>query len=56
MTDKEQVDDPIRPLGREEVARVFDVPPWLLGGSCPRLARLRWRLRRVLPRLVWRRP
>jgi hypothetical protein len=32
-----------------EIARLFDVPPWLVDGSYarPRFARLRWMLRRI---------
>lgn len=30
-------------------ARIFDVPPWLLGHPKPRFARMRWALRRVWP-------
>lgn len=38
------------------VAQLYDVPPWLVGGGppAPRFARLRWRLRRWFPGLVWR--
>jgi hypothetical protein len=38
------------------IAKAYDVPPWLISGEhpAPRFASLRWRLRRVLPRLVWR--
>lgn len=35
-------------------ARVFDVPPWIMSSVPePRFSRLRWKLRRVFPRLVW---
>jgi hypothetical protein len=42
-------------LDRMQVARVFDVPPWVTFGDVerPRFAGLRWRLRKILPRLVW---
>lgn len=32
-----------------QVARAFDVPPWVLGARRPRFWRLRWALRRVWP-------
>jgi hypothetical protein len=37
------------------IARMFDVPPWLVqtGYPVPRFARARWRLRRIWPGLVW---
>jgi len=37
-------------MDEHEVARAFDVPPWLIG-LCPRprFARLRWALRRIWP-------
>lgn len=45
---------PMLRLTPEDVARLFDVPPWVVGlYPRPRLARLRWRLRRVWPGLVW---
>ncbi len=36
---------------RSEIARLLDVPPWLidLGVPRPRFARLRWKVRRVWP-------
>jgi hypothetical protein len=42
---------PQRPIDRAEVARLFDVPLWVVDGSYkrPRFARLRWRLRRLWP-------
>jgi hypothetical protein len=43
------------PFGPREAARFYDVPPWLVATDLPppSFARLRWRLRRVWPRLVW---
>jgi hypothetical protein len=36
---------------QQHVARVYDLPPWLLASDypAPRFPRLRWRLRRVWP-------
>jgi hypothetical protein len=41
-----------------EVARAFDVPPWIIKGDSPRprLWRIRWFLRYRWPRLVWPTP
>ncbi len=38
------------------IARIFDVPPWMVDPTrpIPRLARMRWMLRRVFPALVWK--
>lgn len=37
-----------------EIARAYDVPPWVIGATPkPRLARVRWMLRRIFPNLVW---
>ncbi len=42
-------------MRRMEAAKVYDVPPWVIGArSRPCFADLRWRLRRVAPWLVWR--
>jgi hypothetical protein len=37
------------------ISKGLDVPPWLVDTelAVPRWRRLRWRLRRVYPRLVW---
>ena len=45
----------LAPLDPVKVARMFDVPPWIVGiRPAPRFARLRWRLRRAWPGGVWR--
>lgn len=43
------------PITAMQVARAFDVPPWLIGTGVkrPRLARARWALRRFIPSLIW---
>lgn len=41
-------------LSVDDLSRTYDVPPWMLDGRPrPRLHRVRWRLRRRFPRLVW---
>jgi hypothetical protein len=48
--------EPTREQVKEEIARMYDVPPWLTNPDRPRprFARARWALRRVWPKLVWR--
>lgn len=38
------------------IARIYDVPPWVVSSEYrrPRFARVRWMLRRVWPQAVWK--